>query len=208
MYNFFFILPNIVIKDFYLYLHSKEKRMNIFELKNFQVSFSPQALAIKQFKEIWDTDPSEDKSEAIKELSYVYYMADDRSDYMYELNEDIRSELIKKDIGMDTGWIRPKYIDDAISYYRRASETTSTKLLESTRGVIQKISNFLDTVDPNERDKAGKPVFPIAQIVSAVEKMPKLVKALNDVEKEVIKEKELKGHSGNRDVGVFDDTGI
>lgn len=182
--------------------------MNLFELKNFQVSFSPQALALKPLKEIWDTDQSDDKEDAIKELSYVYYMADDRSDYMYELDPDTRSELIKKDLMMDPGWIRPDYIDEALEFYKRASETTSTKLLESTRGVIQKISGFLDTVDPNERDKAGKPVFPIAQIVSAVEKMPKLVKALNDVEKEVIKEKELKGQHGNRDTGVFDDTGI
>lgn len=182
--------------------------MNLFELKNYNVTFSPQALMLAPFAEIWRLDDSKDKYIANKEMAYVYYMADHRSNYMYELDEDARSESIKRDLELDKVWIKGQHIDDAIVYYRKMSETTSTRLLDSTRGVIQKISHFLDTIDPNERDRANKPVFNLAQIVSSVEKMPKLIKAMNDIEREVVKEKELKGQSGNRDVGVFDDTGI
>lgn len=183
--------------------------MNLFELKNYAVTFSPQALELAPFKEIWDNDLSEDKGQALKELSYVYYMCDDRSDYIYELDDEIRSENVIAVLKMDYNWIIPKYIDDAIAYYKKQSETTSTKLLRSTRAVVGKISNFLDEIDPNERDKrTNKPVFNIAQIVSSVEKMPKLLKALSEVEKEVIKEKAVRSQSGSRDVGVNDDTGI
>jgi len=183
--------------------------MNLFEIKNFVVTFSPQALELAPFKEIWDNDTSKDKRNALKELSYVYYMCDDRSDYIYELDDEMRSDNVIQVLNMDPNWIIPKYIGEAMDYYRKQSETTSTKLLRSTRNVVQKISKFLDDIDPNERDKrTNKPVFNIAQIVASVEKMPKLLKALNEVEKEVIKEKAINTQNSNRDTGVNDDSGI
>lgn len=184
--------------------------MNLFELKNYQVTFSPQALMMKPIKEIWDNDPSEDKFQATAELAYVYYMADDRSDYQYIIDEDERHDTVINDIdGLDATWNVPQYIYDAMEFYKKTSETTSTKLLRSTRGVVQKISHFLDVVDVNERDqRTQKPIFDIGKVVSAVEKIPKLVKALNEIEKEVVNEKELKAQSGNRESGVFDDDGI
>lgn len=179
--------------------------MNVFEIVNNQVTFSPQALMIKPFREIWDCDRSKDKFQATLELSYVYYMADERSDYMYILDEEERHDQVCLDIDLGENWIKPKYIDEAIVYYKRLSETTSTKLLESTRGVIEKISTFLDTIDINERDlRTNKPIHDINKITASVEKIPKLIKALNEIEKEIIKEKELKAQSGNKIVGLFD----
>ena len=184
--------------------------MNIFEIKNYQVVFSPQALLLTPFKKIWDKDKDKEKVNAVAEMSYVYYICDDRSDFQYILDETERHEAICRDMdALPNDWECPDYIEDAIEYYKKLSETTSTKLLRSTRGVVQKISTFLDVVDVNERDlKTNKPIFDIGKVVSAVEKIPKLVKALNQIEEEVIKEKELKTQSGNRQTGVFDDMGI
>lgn len=184
--------------------------MNLFELKNNKVTFSPQALTLKPIKEIWDNDLSEDKFQAMAELSYVYYMADDRSDYQYIIDKEERHDTIVSEInGLDANWVLPTYVEEALEFYKKASETTSTRLLRSTRGVVDKISHFLDIVDVNERDqKTGKPIFDINKVVVAVEKIPKLVKALSEIEKEVVNEKELRAQSGNREVGVFDDDGI
>tara|TARA_R110000868_G_scaffold143967_2_gene362715 strand:- start:8553 stop:9104 length:552 start_codon:yes stop_codon:yes gene_type:complete len=183
--------------------------MNIFEVKNFKVVFSPQALMLKPFREIWDLDPSKEKEIATAELSYVYYMCDDRSDYQYVLDAEERHDNIVKEIDLlGSNWIKGAYIDRAMDFYRKSSETTTTRLLRSTRGVIDKISHFLDVVDVNERDKNNKPVFLITQIVTAVEKIPKLAKALNEIEREVVKEKAIKTQSGNRTAGAFDDLGI
>jgi hypothetical protein len=181
--------------------------MNIFELKNFVVTFSPQALMLQPFKEIWMNDQSKDKAKAVQELSYVFYMSDERSDYMYILDEEERKETVMADLNMDPAWIKPQYIDEAIAFYVEASTTTSTQMLKSTRGVIEKISKFLDDIDVNERDKNGKPVFDIGKIVASVEKVPKLVKALNEIEQEIVKEKELKAQS-SKNGGVFDDIGL
>jgi len=78
-------------------------------------------------------------------------------------------------------------------------------LLRSTRGVIQKISHLFDTVDLGERDKMNKPVFDLNKITGAVEKVPKLIKALAEVEKEIIKELAMKAQSGNKEMGLFED---
>jgi hypothetical protein len=182
--------------------------MNLFEIKSDVVTFAPQALLLKPFKEIWDCYSKENKSEAVKELAYVYYMTDDRSDFQYMLDLDERSEAIVQMVMLPDGWIPPKYVDEAIVFYKIYSETTSTYLLRSTRGIVQKLAHFLDTVDPNERDKSNKLVFSPAQIVSAVEKMPKMIRALNEIEQEVIKEKDIKSQTGNRNAGVNDDGGI
>jgi hypothetical protein len=179
--------------------------MNLFEIINNNVEFSPQALAIKPFKVIWEKDKSKDKSRAIQELSFVYYMSDERSDYQFLLDEEQREQEIRKDLDIDDKWVREQYINDAIAYYVRVSTTTSTLLLASTRNVIQKISNFLDTVDMDERDlRTNKPIHDIGKITASVEKIPKLVRALNEIEKEIIKEKELKAQSGNKEIGLFD----
>lgn len=179
--------------------------MNLFEVVNNNVEFSPQALAIKPFRVIWENDKKKDKFQAVLELSFVYYMSDERSDYMYLLDEDEREAQIRVDLDFPDKWVREQYINDAIAYYVRASTTTSTLLLSSTRNVIQKVSKFLDNVDINERDlRTNKPIHDIAKITSSVEKIPKLVKALNEIEKEIIKEKELKAQSGTKDIGMFD----
>jgi hypothetical protein len=184
--------------------------MNLFEIVNNVVTFSPQALMIKPFKAIWDADESEDKTQALLEMSYIYYMADDRSDFMHILDHDEREEEVAKFIGLPDSWSgNRKELVRAIHYYEQLSETTSTRLLKSTRLVLQKISEFLDNINMNERDeRTKKPIHDISKITSAVEKIPKLVKAINEIEKEVIKEKELKAQSGNRTQSMFDDTGI
>lgn len=183
--------------------------MNIFEIKNYVVTFSPQALMLKPFREIWDNDSSKDKAEAVKELSYVYYMADERSDFMYILNEEERHEEVIRSLELGHGtWIVPHYVTDAIAYYIEMSETTSTRLLRSTRGVVEKISSFLDAVDVNERDKNNKPVFDIGRIVTSVEKIPKLIKSLSDIESEIIKEREAKNTFNRTSGGVFEEDGL
>ena len=126
------------------------------EIINNNVEFSPQALSLKPFKDIWDADKSDDKRQAVLELSLVYYMCDDRSDYMYILDETERLAQIKLDLNLKKTWKKKPYIDVAMKFYRKMNETVYTKLLESSRSIVHKISEFNDTVDLSEKDKSGK----------------------------------------------------
>ena len=48
----------------------------------------------------------------------------------------------------------------------------------------------------------------ISKITSSVQKIPSLIRALNEIEKEVIKEKALKSQSGNKEMSMFEDGGM
>lgn len=183
--------------------------MNLFEISNNVVTFSPQALLMAPFKKIWDADESEDKMNATLQLAFIYYMADERSDFMHLLDTDERIEEIKLFIDMPDNFTgKSKEIVRAVHFYEKLSITTSTKLLQSTRLILQKISQFLDNVDMEEKDDRGKHIHDITKITSAVEKIPKLIKAINEIEKEVIKEKQLKSQTGNQTTSMFDENGI
>lgn len=181
--------------------------MNLFEIVNNVVTFSPQALLIAPFKEIWDADKTKEKLKATKELGFVYYMADARSDFMHILDRDERIREIKKFLEMPESFKgNTKRFVRAIHYYEQASETASTRLLASTRGVLEKISHFFDTLDMDERDsRTNKPIHDVGKITSSVEKVPKLIRAMNDIEKEIVKEKALKSQSGNKALSMFEE---
>tara|TARA_R110002051_G_scaffold324053_1_gene419840 strand:+ start:4538 stop:5089 length:552 start_codon:yes stop_codon:yes gene_type:complete len=180
--------------------------MNLFEIENNVVVFSPQALMIEPFKKIWDADKTKGKHGATLVLAFVYYMADERSDFMHILDPDERIAEIKLFIDMPEKFTgKSKEVIRAIHYYEKLSETTSTRLLQSTRLVLQKISEFLDNIDLNERDqRSNKPVHDIGKITASVEKIPKLIKAINEIEKEVVNEKALKAQSGNKSMSMFE----
>lgn len=180
--------------------------MNLFEIENNVVIYSPQALMLEPFKKIWEDDKSEDKIQANLVMSYVYYMADERSDFMHILNVDERMQAIKEALQLPEDFNgRSEELIQAMKFYEKLSETTSTKLLQSTRLVLQKISEFLDNINLNERDeRSNKPIHDIGKITGSVEKIPKLIRAINEIEKEVVKEKALKAQSGTKDISMFD----
>ena len=180
--------------------------MNLFEIENNVVIYSPQALMLEPFKKIWEEDKSEDKIQANLIMSYVYYMADERSDFMHILNVDERMQAIKEALQLPEDFNgRSEELIQAMKFYEKLSETTSTKLLQSTRLVLQKISEFLDNINLNERDeRSNKPIHDIGKITGSVEKIPKLIRAINEIEKEVVKEKTLKAQSGTKDISMFD----
>lgn len=181
--------------------------MNLFQIENNVVTFSPQALLIEPFKKIWDSDKSKSKNKATLELAFLYYFSDDRSDFMHVLDEDERAILIKDFLSMPASFKHnTKIMVRAIHTYQKLSETTSKKMLVSTRGLLAKIASYMDNINMDERDpRTNKPIHDLSKIAATVEKVPKLVKALNAVEKEVIKERELKSQSGNKTIAMFEE---
>ena len=71
--------------------------MNLFGLDNGRVTYTPEALTIKEFKDLWDRDKSAHKEMAVEDLSYVFYMTDYKSVYMsYDVNA--REQKIIQDV--------------------------------------------------------------------------------------------------------------
>ena len=70
--------------------------MDLFDLRDFTVTISPKALMVPEFKALWDRDKSNNKSTALSELAYVYYLSDFKSPYLLSLDISIVAYTVAK----------------------------------------------------------------------------------------------------------------
>ena len=57
--------------------------IKLFKYEGYTVTIEPEALMLAPFKALWKRDKSRDKSRAMQELAFIYFMGDPRSDYQY-----------------------------------------------------------------------------------------------------------------------------
>ena len=158
--------------------------MKLFRYEGYKVVISEEAFALKVFRQIWNRDRSVNKDKAIMELSYVYFMVDPRSDYQYIVDKDERSKAIIEGEGLPENWKPDKVVIEAMQFYS-SIKSTSALLLEDTRVAIDKVRQFLKTVDLEALDEKGKPIYTINSITSTIKMIPQLIKDLDDAEKAI-----------------------
>lgn len=179
--------------------------IKLFKYENFRVKISEEALTLKPFKIIWNRDKSKEKDKAISELSYIYFFADPRSDYQLYLDEEERSETIKRDLGLNDKWKPDKDLKRAIEFYK-SFKPLSSLLLEDTRILVDNLRNYLRTTDLSERDDKGKPIYTPNIITATVKQIPDLIKSLDEAEKALYSE--LLDNSrmrGNKEKSLLED---
>jgi len=178
--------------------------MSIFAFKEGKVAIEPLNLTIPEFKEIYDRDKSSDKSVAYLELCYVYHMSDFKSPYNNYDDKD-KDSKIKYDYFKDTNWAPDILITLAISKYKELNETPSLKLLKDCRKAIEKVRNYLTTVDMNATDTRGNKVNKITELSKAISDVGKMVESLDKIEERVKKE-ELNNTKvrGNKRISDFE----
>ena len=116
--------------------------MNLFDLKKNKVTFTIEALLVKEFKIIWDRDHNRDKRNAIEELAYVFFSIDFKSPYMsYE--SSIRKEKIKKSCISRIRWKDDDVVIlNAIKRYDELQQTPSLKLVRAAQSSIDKLEVY------------------------------------------------------------------
>lgn len=159
--------------------------MNLFEVKDDQITFSPIALALKPFRALWDRDKTKGKKVAVAELAALYYFADYKSDFSEILDPTDKMETIKTVIvGMSTSWTPDDKFNAAVAFYRERQETITTVLLEDAKMAVSKVSKFLRDVDFDETD--------IKKVSDVLGNLPKTVETINALENAVKKELQQK----------------
>lgn len=183
--------------------------MKLFEMKNWELTVSEEAYGITPFKKILERDKSKEKEKAMKEMLFIYFYSDVKSDYQYITNKKDKTEEIKKDIGLPKSWKIDKVIENAIEIYVKRSQTIIEKLYVQSMKSASEIGNYLENTKIllEERDKMGKPVTDINKISQSVQRVPKLMRDLKEAYKEVIKEKEDNENKqkGSRKFNIFED---
>lgn len=167
--------------------------MKLFTYKDYNLKISDEAYALRPFKRLVDRDRTKDKTKAMKELAYLYFMYDPRSDFSFEIIEADRDLRVKDSIGLEADWKPDKQVQEAIDLYKYLTTTSSSLLLNDTKYIIDNIRSTFRSINLTEKDANGKLVFNIGQVMTAVKQVPGLVKELADAEKAVAKEIEDMG---------------
>lgn len=181
--------------------------MRLFEFKDYVLNVREECWGLSPFKKILKRDKSRTKELALKEMLFIYYYCDIKSDYMI-VKEEHRVEEIIKDIELPAGWKIDSVMQEAIDFYKERSITILAKLCMNAMKAANDISEYLSHTDVllNERNEKGAPVYTLAGIMGGLDKMKKVMLDLKTAEKEIIKEQfdtenQMKG---SKAMGMFE----
>ena len=164
--------------------------MNGFTLRDYVLTVEDNMWGLIPFKKILKRDKSRDKDRALKEMLFIYYYSDIKSDYLI-IDSKFRIEEIKKDIGLPEDWRIDSVLQEAIDFYEERSLTVVGKLYKNALAAANDISEYLTKTKEllEERDERGKPVTTLTTIVGGISKIKTVMQDLKAAEKELIKEK-------------------
>ena len=181
--------------------------MNGFTLRDYVLTVEDNMWGLIPFKKILKRDKSRDKDRALKEMLFIYYYSDIKSDYLI-IDSKFRIEEIKKDIGLPEDWKIDSVLQEAIDFYEERSLTVVGKLYKNALVAANDISDYLTKTKEllEERDDKGKPVTTLTTIVGGISKIKTVMQDLKAAEKELIKERiETEGKmKGKQSMGMFE----
>lgn len=175
----------------------------MFQFNNGKIIFDPNVLSLPWFKVIWEADKTKEKENAIKELSYIFYLVDHKSPYA-SYPEDTRRENIIKDVIKDIKWKESKQVKEAIEKYKEFNTTVSSELLESVKSLVYKLTEYFNSI---KFDKEGDPEFEMKKAEAAQKataSIGKTIESLATLEERVKKEITHKTNvRGGQSLGMF-----
>ena len=161
--------------------------MKLIEFDGQDFKIADEALLVKPIREMFRKDKSAKKEEFCKQISYLWFMCDPRSPYMYITDEEGRANEIVSQEGLGDDWTPSVILREAMDIYRAQTTTTASLLLEGMRKGIDNLRRFLAEVDLFTTVN-DKPVYQVATVTSALKQIPELAKALIDAEKALAKD--------------------
>lgn len=167
--------------------------MPFLEFKEYEIVPSPEALLLKPVSVIWKRDRSSGKAKALRELGYVYFMYDPRSDYRISiLNEEEREERVRRDMGIDSSWRPDADMKSLIEFYIHQPfiESDDMKALDTSMTSLNKIQDLCSTIELNEEEDPLKAAKTLAEVTKLI---PGLLSNIREARKII--------HEGMKDTG-------
>lgn len=174
----------------------------------------PEVLLIREFAELWANERNKSKEDpkgtkkrkAYREFTYIWLMCDWASPYA-DYTEKERHEEALKDSGLtDKEWNDPVFRAACRKYRELQNSSRTLKLLKSAQGVVDKITDYFDNIDIEERDPVtGKPIFKTKDVMAEMANIPEVVEKLKTIEFMYKKEIEESGDlMGDVQIGFMD----
>lgn len=183
--------------------------MKLFEFKDWTLNVREECWGLSPFNKILKRDKSKNKETALKEMLFIYFYTDIKSDYLIISDLKQREQEIIKDINLPNTWKIDSIMKEAIEFYESRSLTVISKLYKNSLKAANDISEYLTLTDEllKERDGNGKPVNDISKITMAITKVKGIMQDLKAAEKEVLKEQQEKeGRTkGSKTLSMFEE---
>ena len=162
--------------------------MKLIEFDGMEFKIADEALLVRPIRELFQKDKSKKKEEFWKQISYLWFMCDPRSTYMYLVSPEERSKEIKIQEGLGENWEPNELLKEAMEIYRAHTTTTASILLESMRKGVEQLRKFFSEFDLFAVDKNDRPIYQVSTMTAALKQIPELAKALSEAEKELAKD--------------------
>ena len=162
--------------------------MKLIEYDGMEFKIADEALLVRPIRELFQKDKSKKKEEFWKQISYLWFMTDPRSSYMYLVSPEDRAKEVKKQEGLGEDWEPSELLKEAIDIYRAQTTTTASILLESMRKGIEQLRKFFEEFDLFAVDKNERPIYQVSTMTAALKQVPELARALVEAEKEIAKD--------------------
>lgn len=177
--------------------------MRLFTLdESYSVVIEPQTVLLQPFAALIKRDKSKTKVTAKRELAFVWFYADIKSDYAEYSDLDDRRKAIVQDLGLKSTWEIDDEVQAAIEYYEEMSTSLSSNILRRSRFTADKLSEKLETA-VKEDDLS---ISDMDRILASINRMPETIKSLQAAEKAVLKEiQEAQDRLGSREKAAFED---
>ncbi len=179
--------------------------MTLFDFKDRNVIIKPEALLVPEFQALWKRDKTKEKLRATRELSYIYFIADYRSPYRTSLTPNSLESTVASDFMKDPKFKPDPLMGEALKKYQLLQRTPTMGLLASAVTTVHKLTDYLEAVDLNERDKNDKPIYKPSDVTNALKSIGGIVDSLNmvrdSIEKEITKATSIRcqRRKGNRE---------
>lgn len=174
----------------------------------------PEVLLIKEFAALWNNDRNKTKGDpkgikktrAYRELTYIWLMLDWTSPYV-DFDEQERHQECLKDAGLtEKEWNDPDFRAACRKYRELQNSSRALKLIKSAQGVVDKITDYFNNIDIEERDPTtGKPIFKTKDVMAELSNVSNVVEQLKTLEFLYKKEQEQQsGLMGDVEGGFMD----
>ena len=171
--------------------------MKLFSRKDFRLQVEPIVFSIKAFKRLDQRDRTVGKTQLEKELAFIYFVYDPRSDLQYIVDEQERIDKAKEVIGLDIKFKVDVDLQKAISTYQLMTNTTSSELVNEIRIEIDKIKKYLRDSEINDETFVKR--------TDIIIKMMSLSDKLSDLERKVVREvEEISNSRGDKAMTLLD----
>ena len=188
--------------------------MNYFIFENNKLQLNKESiLLIKEFAPLWDIDRNKingdtrgyDRKRAFREFTYMFLMYDWESPYKQFTDQERHNDSLADSELTNKQFNDPLFVE-ACKKYQKIQETRMLKLLQACYKAVDELTLFYNTVDLQERDVDGKPIFNAKQINDTIASQGKTIISLESLEAIVRREKEGDAAKlrGDKKPGTFD----